>query len=154
MTPGEMLRPAGAAAAVPAGAAIPLLTEDYDSMALAKGGAERINIKTAPAQITSLGFLLTPGGASEGSLINTTFGTTTWSWQANEVSNLTAQGAQLNDVALGLCDDAQSETCIVDDHHLRLALTAAGPHKLSLGNGSAVFQLESDTVRALELRLR
>jgi alpha-glucosidase len=138
---------------VGAGAALPLLTEDYESMAPPQDGIARPGIHTAPSTLSSLGFLLTPGGSSTGSLQNESFGMTSWRWDAESSSALTTTGARVNGSALGACDNDSSTHCIIDSQSLRVTRAPSESTTLSLSGGDAELVFESDTVTELSIRL-
>ena len=134
------------------GAAIALLNEDYDTLAPVKDTQHQAGVRTAPETFTTLEFLLSPGGETTGSLQNESFGTTTWSWSAQNSEPLTFENAQWDGQALGPCEQADSTNCITDTQQLKLRYSSSDSGRLSLPGSDAQFIFESDTITDLMIR--
>lgn len=133
---------------VRAGAALPLLAEDYDTLAPPRAGAAVDDaVRVAPPRIDRLRLLLVGGGDGAGRLHAPGFVGSDWRWEGRAVAAGPLTAARLDGRTLPACADAASLDCL-DGAKVRLGPAARGASiELDAGGGTGRLTVGGDAAR-------
>lgn len=139
---------------VRAGAVLPMLAEEFESLAPARD--DRVvdeDIRLAPKRIERLRFLLVGGGTGEGRLDGYDFASVRWQWQGEHATGALI-AARIDGVALPPCEGGS--TGCVDGAFVRLAPEHFDGREISLETegGSGVLVLNGNDLKGALIEVR
>ncbi|MFH1808553.1 MAG: TIM-barrel domain-containing protein [Pseudomonadota bacterium] len=141
---------------VRAGAALPLLARDYDSMVTPRTG-EVVDpaLDVAPLPLDAMLLLLVAGGRDTGVLDHPELGELRWQWDGAALTGGSFTGVQVGAATIDTCTSSRQRSC-VQDGSLRLGREELGGVEILLLQDGAAGQLRlwSATLRELFVVLR
>lgn len=152
---------------VRAGAALPLLARDYDSLVPAtatlslplrareRQGAIHRPLDVAPRPLDVMLLLLVAGGDDDGALDHPELGELRWQWRGAALASGPIDGASGDGTALPACQTAADRNCL-DGSVARLAgdLLQGAAIALTHGEDQGTLQVWSSTLSELRVELR
>jgi len=138
---------------VRAGAVLPLLADNYDSLVTPRSDDNfDAGLNLAPATIPALRLLVVGGGTSEGEVDGYTIPATSWSFDGAGVSG-PITGARLGSTELSACAAPGDTGCIQGAVVVLANGDLAQPITLETASGNAVLEITSD-LTGVEVELR
>jgi len=141
---------------VRAGAVVPLLAREYDSVAPLRAGEEGApGLMLAPDPIDELLLLLVAGGVSDGGLSAPGFAAARWSFDGDALESGPLTGVRVDGVLLPSCVGPRERDCVQGGRaRLSRGLLDGRELRVEAGEGSAVVRVEGDEMRGVVVELR